>query len=202
MIPIRTTTESLTTRPGRVLRQYRDADINVFTNYGDDIHNKAEGTVRIYFQNVKGLTHSESGEDYEYYLSNLKLIQVDIAGLAETNTPWQLQHIKTDFLQQSKKHFQISKTVFGAIGQSIDPLKTNENWQAGGCLTIVQGQWTTTIHREDICDPKELGRWAGITLTGSKDRAVSIISAYRSCKGSIATSGINSTFHREYEFHR
>jgi hypothetical protein len=110
--------------------------------------------------------------------------------------PYRMQFPKTDH-----ETFQISKTVFGNLDHSIDPLTSNENWQAGGCLTIIQGQWFTTIHQDEIRDPKELGRWAGITLTGSKDRAISIISAYRSCKGSVASSGINSTFNREYAFH-
>jgi hypothetical protein len=92
------------------------------TSYGDNIHNKQDQHTRIFFQNVKGLTHSITSEDYEYYLHNLKTLQVDIAGLAETNSPWQLYHIRRDFLQQTKKHYQTSKTVFGSIDQQIDPV--------------------------------------------------------------------------------
>ena len=58
----------------------------------------------FFFQNVKGLTYSSSGDDYEYYLQNLKNLQVDVAGMAETNTPWQLNHIKTEFLVRVKKY--------------------------------------------------------------------------------------------------
>ena len=74
------------------------------TSYGNTIHNKHERHIRIFFQNVKGLTSSPTGEDYEYYLHNLKMLRADIVGLAETNSPWQLYHLRSDFLQQTKKH--------------------------------------------------------------------------------------------------
>jgi hypothetical protein len=93
------------------------------------------------------LTHSKSGEDYECYLSNLRPIQVDIAGLSETNTSWQLHHIECNFLKQTMKHFKYLKRSLVNLDHSIDPLTSNENWQAGGCLTIIQGQWFTTIHQ-------------------------------------------------------
>jgi len=189
-------------RPGRMFRKTRHDDINVSRNYGHDINIKNGKSVRIFFQNVKGLTYSASGEDYEYYLHNLKLLQVDIAGLAETNTPWQLHHIKTEFLQSAKKHYPISKTTFGSIDATIDPVLSTERFQSGGCLLMVQGKWTTTIQKDEITDPTGLGRWTGSTITGSRGKAISIISAYRSCNGSIQSSGIGTTFHREYAFLR
>lgn len=79
-------------RPGRTIRKLADKDPNVITNYGDSIHTKDPSIVRILFQNVKGLAHSSSGQDYEYCLHNIQLLQLDIVGMAETNTPWQLHH--------------------------------------------------------------------------------------------------------------
>jgi hypothetical protein len=43
-------------RPGRILRKVLDDDPTIMSNYGDSIHIKANSTVRILFQNVKGLT--------------------------------------------------------------------------------------------------------------------------------------------------
>jgi hypothetical protein len=189
-------------RPGRILRKVLDDDPTIMSNYGDSIHIKATSTVRILFQNVKGLTNSNHGEDYEYYLQNIHSLQVDIAGLAETNTPWQLQHLRNDFLQRSRKFDKLSKTTFGLIDSSIDPVVDTEKYQAGGCLTMIKGLWTTTVQKDIISDPTGLGRWAGLTISGKHGKAVSIISGYRTCQGSINTSGINTTFHREYEFYR
>ena len=193
---------NITTRPGRQFKKYQDDDIAIMTNYGDNIQNKDASHVRILFQNVKGLTHSSSGEDYEYYLHNLQLLRVDIVGLAETNTPWQLYHMRSDFLQSIKKFHPLSKTTFGSVDHNIDPVQGNDKFQAGGNLTTVFGKWTTTVHRQEIHDPTGLGRWSGITFTGKNQQALSVITGYRSCKGSITTSGVSTTFHREYTFYR
>jgi hypothetical protein len=67
-----------TNRPGWHYSKYQDDDPTLLSNYGDSIYHKQDRSTRI-FQNVKGLTYSVSGEDYEYYLHNLKAVQVDIA---------------------------------------------------------------------------------------------------------------------------
>jgi hypothetical protein len=164
-------------RPGRSIRYRQSNDTNIITSYGQDVRIKEVNAVRFFFQNVKGLTYSSSGEDYEYYFQNLKNLQVDVAGMAETNTPWQLNHIKTDFLMRAKKHHQITKTVFGSVNVKVDPVHTSEKYQAGGCLTMVQGIWTTAVQRDEINDPSGLGRWAGFTISGKNQSAISIISA-------------------------
>jgi hypothetical protein len=158
-------------RPGRLIHHHRqDHDTTILQSYGSDFRHKDEQSVRFFFQNVKGLTYSTSCEDYEYYLHHLKLLQVDVAGLAETNSPWQLQHIKSEFLKRAKKYSTISKTVFGSVHPSIDPVSSTDKFQAGGCITMIQGNWTTAVQRDEINDPSGLGRWAGFTLSG-KTRA-------------------------------
>jgi hypothetical protein len=119
-------------------------------------------------------------------------VQVDIAGLAETNSPWQLYHIRNEFLTRMKKHYQISKTVFGTIDPSTDSVHITDKFQAGGNLTIVQGQWTTTVDSLEITDPTGLGRWSGFTLW--KDQAITIITGYRSCKGNPTRAGLAPPF--------
>ena len=85
-----TTSEYKFSRPGREFKKQKTLNNNIMTSYGDSIHHKQANACRIFFQNVKGLTYSASGDDYEYYLHNLKMLQVDVTGMAETNTPWQL----------------------------------------------------------------------------------------------------------------
>jgi hypothetical protein len=73
-----------TLRPGR--KQWSTPlDPNPNTSYGDNIREKPTNSLRIFFQNVKGLSHSDGFEDYKYYLSSLHAFGVDISGLAETN---------------------------------------------------------------------------------------------------------------------
>ena len=192
----------LNNRPGRYFKKFHDDDITILNNYGDNIHHKNVSSVRVFFQNVKGLTYSSSGEDYEYYLHNLQTLMVDIVGLAETNSPWQLFHLRSEFLQRVKKYHSISKTAFGMIDPCNDPVHNNDKFQSGGNITSVFGKWSTTIQKNEIIDPQGLGRWSGVTITGQKSKAISIITGYRSCKGHITTAGIGTTFHREYEFYR
>jgi hypothetical protein len=104
-----------TRRPGRFYIHIEEGTDDVLTSYGDNVNIIDSSSLRIWFQNVKGLTTSSTGEDYEYYLHNLHLLQVDIAGMAETNSPWQLPHVRSDFIQQTWKYDSISKTVFGII---------------------------------------------------------------------------------------
>ena len=55
-------------RPGRnPFRQAHDLDLQ--ESYGDSHYDCAPNTIRIFFQNVKGLTYSSTGEDYAYYLA-------------------------------------------------------------------------------------------------------------------------------------
>jgi hypothetical protein len=71
------------TRSGRSFRQ-QPIDPHPMRFYGDTVIQKSPGTTRVFFQNVKGLTHTPSQEDYRYYMSCLQGLNIDIAGLAET----------------------------------------------------------------------------------------------------------------------
>ena len=76
------------TRPGRTFSR-KTTDECANTTYGDVIIYKAPGTIRFFFQNVKGLTYSASGDDYNYYMSCMSSYDVDCFGMAETNPGWQ-----------------------------------------------------------------------------------------------------------------
>jgi hypothetical protein len=158
--------------------------------------------VRILFQNVKGLTYSNLGDDYEYYLNCLQELQTDIAGLAETNTPWQLFHKRNDFLSRARKYHSITKVVFGGPSETTDPVASKDNFQAGGTLTIVQDKWATTVHNEVVQDSTGLGRWSGMSFRGKRNRIITVITGYQTCKGTIQSSGFGTTYHREYMYYR
>lgn len=76
--------------------------------------------------NVKGLTYSSWGKDYKHYLNCLRELQVDIAGI----TPWQLYHIRTEFLTRARKYHPITKVVFGGLSKEIDPMDSKKRFQA------------------------------------------------------------------------
>jgi hypothetical protein len=67
------------------------------TCYGNSVQMKSLDSIQIFFQNVKGLTHTSGLKDYYYYVQSMTTHHIDIAGLAETNTAWQHPHLQADF---------------------------------------------------------------------------------------------------------
>ena len=188
-------------RPGRTLRK-SSIDQHPSTSYGDPIHYKVEGSTRLLFQNVKGLTHTTTLEDYKYYMQCIQGLSVDVMGLSETNTCWSHHHLSSDFRSAIQKFYRQSKVAFGAVSPSIDNCLQSETFQSGGSLTAVLGSLTSRIEGSNICDATGLGRWSGITLGGHASKKLSIITAYRVCKGSPQSASLGSSFLREYEYFR
>ena len=58
------------------------------------------------------------------------------------------------------------------------------------------------LHGSPLIDASGLGRWSGFSRRGANSQYLSIITAYRTCKGSNRTAPIGSTFLREYKHFR
>jgi hypothetical protein len=137
-------------RPGRnAFRQTNEIDLN--TSYGNSIHERHESTIRIFFQNVRGLTYSATGEDYGYYLSCVSSLGADIIGMAETNSAWEHSHIRTTFHATARKQFQSHKVHFSSPSKDIDPMPDTESFQSGGTLTLA----TNTLVPMALGDPSK-----------------------------------------------
>jgi hypothetical protein len=188
-------------RPGR---RFRKTNIDPFpsVSYGDPISQKPTGSIRLLFQNVKGLTHSTTLEDYKYYFQCIQGLDVNIFGLSETNTCWSHHHLTSDYRTALRRYSRQSKTVFGTISPSIDTCSQSESFQSGGNLTSIIGSCVSRIRGSEIRDSTGLGRWSGLTLDGSNGKVVSIITAYRVCSGSPQSAPLGSAFLREYEYLR
>ena len=188
-------------RPGRI--PFRKTNDPNFTKcYGTPINiPKHKSSLRIMFQNIKGLSHYSNGEDYAYYLQHLRDIQIDMAGLSETNTAWQHQFLRYNFSNRARKAGDgLAKISYGSPSKDIDPITPDVTFQAGGSITICLGPWTTTLFGKDIQDKTGLGRWSGFSIRGKHNNKLSLITAYRTCDGSRQTASLGSTLHRETEF--
>ena len=108
-----------TTRPGR-LQNRRQLDSHGTASFGDAIIYKATGSMRIFFQNVKGLTFSTGVEDYRYYASQMAAYSVDCFGLVETNTAWQHYYLQLKYRDCVQRQFRTGKTVFGFPSKTVD----------------------------------------------------------------------------------
>ena len=142
----------------------------------------------------------------KYCLDSLQsLLQIDfVVGLSETNLPWlQAHHLQADFRQCLHRQFHISKAVFSSPSSEVDPVELSDNFQSGGTLTFTAGSivpmLATATHLQD---PTGLGRWSGMTVRGKDDQCLSILTAYRICRGSITTAPLGSSFHREFTYFR
>jgi endonuclease/exonuclease/phosphatase family metal-dependent hydrolase len=169
-------------------------------SFGDSIHIKNPEHLRIFFQNVKGLSQTATSDDFRYYSHSIRDLQVDICCLAETNTPWQLPHHRQDFLHAAKSTLGNIKVEFASPSQLVDPIIETARFQAGGNLLMACGKWVPSIFGPPIRDPTGLGRWCGITIRGKHGNLLTIITAYRVCNGHIHTAPLGSSFAREYVF--
>ena len=94
------------------------------------------------------------------------------------------------------------KIIFGSVSPAIDPCLQQETFQSGGNVTAVFDDFSSRVAGPSIVDPTGLGRWSGVTIEGNQARKLSIITAYRVCKGSPQSVPLGSSFLREYEFFR
>ena len=177
----------------------KPVDPHVSISYGDPVIQKPTSATRLFFQNVKGLLTSAGKEDYHYVLDCLQNLHVDIAGLAETNTCLQHPHLQDDFFSISRKLYRQSKVVFDSPLQADDPIPMPESFQVGGNVTFFHGGLVSRVEGYDILDSSGLGRWSGFTLAGKHRQKLSILTAYRVCKGSIKSVLLGSAFAREHQ---
>jgi hypothetical protein len=156
--------------PNRPGRKFRKNPLDPFPSksYGDAIIQKSDHTVRFFFQNVHGLSASSGSADHRYFLNSLQSLKVDVAGLAETNTCWQHSHLRDEFNTVVRRFHRQNKTVFGSPTNKVDPIPISETYQAGGTITMVVGSLVSRVHGPSISDPTGLGRWSGVTFSGSE----------------------------------
>lgn len=109
--------------------------MNHFLFYGDDIAEVCPGTVRIFFQNVRGITSTQDDEDTAHIMSIMNDLHVDVMGLAETQTPWKSPDLRGKYHNRGRREFGMIKTAYGSPSQNVDPLKNDATFQAGGTVT-------------------------------------------------------------------
>jgi hypothetical protein len=121
-------------RPCRLANR-KKGDIQAEITYGDAIIYKKPGTTRFLFQNVKGLTYTQSGDDHNYYLSGMLSYTIDVLGMAETNSGWQHAHLQSHFKQCLRTRLKFGKVVFASPSHQVDPLGDKKNLSSGRIIT-------------------------------------------------------------------
>jgi hypothetical protein len=65
---------------------------------------------------------------------------------------------------------------------------------------VAHGHYATITTNGHLEDASGLGRWSSASFSGRGGKILHVITAYRTCNGSIQTAPIGSTFLREYDF--
>ena len=191
-----------TIRPGRT-RSAEPQDSSYMLSFGADFNIKDASHTRIFYQNIKGLSVSTGCEDFKYCLSSLHNLQVDYCGIVETNLPWtQAPHLQSEFRQCLRRQFTTGKAVFGSPSSDVDPVTHTTKFQAGGNASFAVGALVPMVASDtthSISDPSGMGHWSGPTIRGKDANLLSIITAYRVCRGSInTTTPMGSALLREH----
>ena len=141
---------------------------------GDPIECEKGQDVRIYFQNVNGISAGGNLLKAEEIVIAWKAIGVDILGWAETNINFRHPSDPTTVLK-SKLH-KHHKTY--TVETSSSGIESKHIHQPGGVTTIMTGKLTGRIKKR-FAD--KLGRWSGYTICG-KEKKLTILTAYQVCK--------------------
>jgi hypothetical protein len=152
--------------------------------------------VPTFFSSITGC------EDYRYYFSSLQSYDIDLAGLAETNTCWPHPHLQQDLCHCLRRFYPQQKITFASPDPGIDRCAPSESFQAGGSFTLARGISASRVQGTPLRDETGLGRWSGLQFTGQSNEQFCILTAYRVCNGSAARSPIGSSYLREYEYFR
>jgi hypothetical protein len=153
-------------------------------------HTKRTNTIRLYFQNINGISTNQ-WEDLRHSSLQLQKFNIDIVGFAETNIS--LNHTNRSYAQAQIRRF--TKQAHISTSCSLDTGPTD--YQPGGVCTGVLGKCTGRIV-ETFTDPSGLGRWAGHLLIGSGTSSIAVITAYRP----IRSQGIGTTYQQQWRLLR
>ena len=142
----------------------KDPTHNTSTKWSDQ-------TLRIYFQNVNGLRLQDAASDITETFLQMKNIQADIFGFAETQLHCRNPQVQRQ-LQDSKRRVWDQCKLFTC--------SSDEDWEAhrkpGGTLLGITGAFAGRV-RKQFSD--KYGRWTRIELLGRDGRTVTVICAYQ-----------------------
>lgn len=157
--------------------------------WGDELQlpKKHLSRTRIYTQNINGL-HTEKRTAFQTGISHTRVheismvmdaLEIEILGLAETNTNWTTNDAGKDFDNILQRNSPGCKTMKACSTQCVSD---NSCYQPGGNAMILGKMWATRIRTKHI-DP--LGRWSGAKLIGNNGKELTILQIYRAPKSNV-----------------
>ena len=173
-----------------------DQNIPIGNNekWGDDIKEKNERTLRLYFQNINGLSTAELTEDWMDIYTIMEDHNVDIYGLAETNITW--TPTVTHNLHSKLRLYNGGGSNQIKMSQSSCDDPTLSTYQPGGVCQVARNKVVGRIGKYGN-DPHSLGRWAYMTIQGRKGVKVVVATVYRLSQSS-KPDGYRTAYNQQY----
>jgi hypothetical protein len=106
--------------------------------WGSSIHNSPNNSTRLFFQKINGLKLKYSTDQWKTQLKFMKKTNIEICGLAETNTDWSYRDTKQNVCKTAKHEFT---NIAIAYSTSEYQPRTNSEYLPGGCLHISVNHW-------------------------------------------------------------
>lgn len=177
--------------------------------FGDDLEKK-KGDLRVMYNNVNGLKISEflkmrmsdkvnkkkkkmlsvkkGVAKLTGVLATIRNWNANILCLAETQVAWENHVVRNNVVSELRR----LDAHAGLVGSS-SCAACCDVYKPGGTATVFDGNWAGRITKET--DNSKLGRWSCITIAGRNDTNLTIITAYRCCKGQTERStGMYSSY--------
>ena len=140
--------------------------------WGDNLVDKSEGTLRIYGQNVNGMSLDRRGGQFDSLCRVIKEVQADVTCGQEHQLDSTQHQVKSIIFQTCRQHWQRSRVLFGTSSVPFSCMR-----KPGGTFIASVGNVTGRIKNQKS---DELGRWVSQTFQGASGRRIStLVSAYQ-----------------------
>jgi len=173
---------------GISLESFSDPSSGTIEATGDPLIDKPDNCIRLAFKNVNSIGIQE-GLDVMPETATIGALQLDVAGLTETNVPWS-QANKDKMRSQLTRHLGESRVVCA----SNTAQENATGYQPGGAILTVVGKQTVRMIKTGT-DP--WGRFAWSELRGERDEGILVISAYRVSQTKGTTSCPNTAYSQQ-----
>lgn len=150
--------------------------------FGHHLRKKDNNSVRILFSNIGGLGNLYDKKKVDK-LDDIKMFlckhEIDVVGLAETNTDWRTLPVGQSLWSRTSSWFQ-SRRISTSHNSKTAPM-IGKYYQIGGTLTMAIDKVASrplTIGE----DHKGYGRWSWIRMQGKDHKVTRFVTAYCPCK--------------------
>jgi hypothetical protein len=143
----------------------------------------ASTTFWVMLQKPRGLKLFTSPLELLFSLFTCKDMGIGALCIPETNINWGIKDSHSKWFGLMRKVWQHSLYITSHTQEEFKGVH-----QPGGTLTFLANNWTLRIIDKGS-DPFGLGRWSYMTLRGSREKWIILVTAYRVCVESIQSCG-------------